>query len=329
MDFNFKGICNVEQQYNYYFQYLLGKLNSIFKWEGLPDTVDENFLNSTLFLNGMVAWFKDGDNVYALNCAWGGKPDEYYVPEDVVIANPILGGKVLKRDKEAVVMLNGSTDQYATLGLRPLLEQYATLLADNLVSINCAQINSRVQAMAVADSPNIKNSAEAALKRLYDGKPYTVIEQDLLDKITINPLNQSRGQITELIDLHNYILANFYKSVGIMDNEVNKKERLITDEINSQENAVSFNIFDMLKQRVKAIEKINELFGTDIKVMVNPIMMTAYEDREENITEVKDVLEPKDDVVMEAIDSIDEKEDFDTDTAIDDKAEEVSGNDEN
>lgn len=309
--FSFKGICNVENLYNFYYTYLLNKLNTLFVWENLPDTVDVNFLNSTLFLDGIVAWFKTGGDLYALNCGWGGGPNEYYVPTKVIIANPVLGSKELDNGKDAVVMINSSTDQYFATGLRPLIEQYATLLADNLVSINCAQINSRVQAIGVADSAALKNSAELAMKQLYAGKPYTVLEQDLIDKITINPLNTSaKGQISELIELHNYILANFYKSVGVMDNEVSKKERLITDEVDSQKSSVNVNIWDMLAQRVKAIEKINELFGTNIIVKINPIMMSVYEDRTEEIQDEADVLEPKEDAVKEAIDEIDGNKDI-------------------
>ena len=38
------GICDVEQAYQFYFNWLLGKLHEVFVWENLPDSIDEEFL---------------------------------------------------------------------------------------------------------------------------------------------------------------------------------------------------------------------------------------------------------------------------------------------
>ena len=43
------GVCDVDMMYRFYFKYLLGKLHEIFKWNNLPDTIDETFLNNCLF----------------------------------------------------------------------------------------------------------------------------------------------------------------------------------------------------------------------------------------------------------------------------------------
>ena len=265
----------------------------MFKWENLPESINENFLNTTLALDGLIAWFKQDDKLYAMNCGFGGEPNEYYVPTKVIIANPILGSRELTNNEEAIVMFNCPTGLYA------LISQYATLMADNIVSINTAQINSRVNTLFVADSIALKNSAEITLKNLYAGKPYSVVEQDIVDNIHANPLaaKDSTNTITGLVELNNYILANFYKSIGIFANNVMKKERLVTDEINSQEAQTTFNIYDMLKQRVAAIEKINSLFGTDIKVYLNPIIdlnLKTNTSNQEEVREVQDALEPKD-----------------------------------
>ena len=49
--FNY-GICDVAENYNFYFQYLLSKLHSMFVWHNLPETIDVDSLNNQLFLNG-------------------------------------------------------------------------------------------------------------------------------------------------------------------------------------------------------------------------------------------------------------------------------------
>ena len=100
-------------------------------------------------------------------------------------------------------------------------------------------------------------------------------------------------------------------TTSIFANNVMKKERLVTDEINSQEAQTTFNIYDMLKQRVAAIEKINSLFGTDIKVYLNPIIdlnLKTNTSNQEEVQEVQDALEPKDAAALQEPIQEEEKE---------------------
>lgn len=229
-----------------------------------------------------------------MNCAYGGELNEYYIPQEVIIANPILGSLQLTQDKDCVVMYNDSTNIYNQTGLRPLIQQYATLLADNIVSLNCCQINTRVQTVFTADSDAQKNTAEKIFKDLYSGKPYKVVTQDMMEKIGVNPVaTTAKTDITTLMEFNNYILSNFYKAVGIMSNSVMKKERLITDEIDSQREAVDFNIYDMLEHRVKAVEKINKMFGTNITVEINSVIMTSLQ---QEVSEPEEALKVKEEV---------------------------------
>lgn len=275
------GICDVNENYEFYFKWLLGKLHSIFIWENLPETIDETFLNNELFLSGMVCWTEFNGKLYALNGGYGGEPNEYYKPTKFVIANPKLGSKLVDINKDGVVMFNSDVDEYFGQGLFQLIKQTATLLADNIVSINCAQINGRVQAIYTADTTALKNSAQAILKRLYAGEPYQVIDQDIINKLEVQPMAAAAGNVDvqKLTELHQYLISQFYQNIGIMSNGVMKKERLITDEVQSQEDFLQISIDVMLKAREEAVEKINEMFGTDIKVRINPILLP--EEKEE------------------------------------------------
>ena len=296
------GICDIKFNYDYYFNYLLSKLNSIFIWKNLPTNINKDFLNSTLFLDGIIVFFKQDNKLYAMDCAYGGELNEYYIPQEVIIANPILGSLQLTQDKDCVVMYNDSTNIYNQTGLRPLIQQYATLLADNIVSLNCCQINTRVQTVFTADSDAQKNTAEKIFKDLYSGKPYKVVTQDMMEKIGVNPVaTTTKTDIISLMEFNNYILSNFYKAVGIMSNSVMKKERLITDEIDSQREAVDFNIYDMLEHRVKAVEKINEMFGTNITVEINPVIMTSLQ---QDVESPEEALEVKEEVKEENVSDI-------------------------
>ena len=54
--------------------------------------------------------------------------------------------------------------------------------------------------------------------------------------------------------------------LGINTLAVEKKERLITDEANANNEAIDFNIGAMLKARQDACEEINKMFGLNVSV---------------------------------------------------------------
>lgn len=286
-------ICDVTRAYQFYFKYLLGKLNELFVWKNLPDTIDETFLNNTLYLSGRVCFTDKLKNT--LMCYYGnpgGEPDAYYVPTLFTIANPVMGSAnvVTANDKEGVLMFNSKEDKvYQFLsnseGLFPLIHQTATLLADNIVSINTAQINSRVQACIIAGDDNLRSSAEVFVKDLYRGKPWQVISESMISNIKVNPIANTAtpASIQALIELHQYIIADFYNSIGIKTNPVNKKERLITDEINSVDTYIAVTLEQMLKSRQEGVERINRRFGTNISVELSKEMQPVVDEAEEEL----------------------------------------------
>ena len=92
----YKGITNVQHNFNIYFDLLTNKVCNLFVWEGLPDTVDERALNLLLMLRGRACFTKFGDKLYALDGNVGGEPNAYYLPQFFIIANPILGSKEVR-----------------------------------------------------------------------------------------------------------------------------------------------------------------------------------------------------------------------------------------
>ena len=270
------GICDVEENYKFYFKWLLSKTKEIFIIKNLPDTININFLKNTLLLDGEICFTKFGDKLYALNGSRGGSVDEYYRPTIFTIANPKLGSKQVEIGKDGIVVFNTSSDEdlYFGGGLFQLIKQTATLLADNIVSINCAQINSRVEAIITADSQQQADSGKIVLKRLYSGEPYQILTQDMIEKIQINPIAAANtsNKLESLIELNNYIISNYFQSIGIKSNDVRKKERMITDEINEQNDYLAISVLDIVSSWKEGFDRVNEMFGTDIQVELNPVI---------------------------------------------------------
>lgn len=293
----YNGVCNVELNFQTYFKLLTNKVLSLFKWENLPSTVDERFLMTQLILNGKVFWFADGGNIYALNGTVGGEPNIYYEPQFAIIANPILGSRQLRirqRDGSETIdgleaILMGLTDIDYEIGpsinggLFGLIYQTAGLLADNISSLNVAQINGRASVAFVADTEALASSAEEVLKDIYEGKPYRVLSEDILSKVQATPLGSSGNNNTlmTLIEAHQYILAQFYNEIGIGGQWNMKRERVNTAETELMTDSLDISIYNMEKNLKAAVEKINELFGTSISVELNKDVITSLQEEEE------------------------------------------------
>lgn len=282
------GVCDFRQNYDFYFKWLTNKVMSCFiisdgNQSERTSSIDWNYVKMNLILNGEICITDFNDKLYGCIGARGGTPNEYYVPTQFIIANPVLGSKQVKIDEDGVVIYNtkidkfmytGTTAIFAT-GLYDLIEQTATLLADNIISINCSQINARITTFFTADSESQAAAGELTLKKMYAGKPYMILKTDLLEKINVNPVNtQAAGQnITELVELHNYIVANFFQSIGIKSNNVMKRERLIKDEIESQDDFLQVSILEILSSWQEGLDKVNEMYGTSFSVKLNPILL--------------------------------------------------------
>ena len=336
------GICDFRANYEFYFKWLLSKTCSCFYLKNLPETIDEFYIISNLLIDGDVCITKFNDELYACIGAPGGQPDEYYKPSIYTIANPILGSKIVKDGVDGVIIYNTPLDAYVSGGLYGLISQTATLLADNIVSINCCQINSRVTAITTADSPAQRIEAEATLKSMYAGYPFKVVGSDIIDKITVNPIataNTSQN-LAELIELHNYIIANYFQSIGIKSNDIRKKAHVLQDEIDSQNDYLQISILELLTSWQSGFDKVNEMFGTDIHVELNPVLLDVIvgEDNDSN-NDTMDIADNNstdteqnvsEESVEDNVDTIDDSNDIGTDNdsnngmdSIEDKITEV------
>lgn len=315
----YEGVCNVEDNFQHYFDLLTNKCCNLFKWEGLPETVDEKFLMMELVLNGKVCWTKIDDKLYVLDGNVGGKPNCYYQPTQFIVANPILGSKMVKiRHKDgsnstegldgvlmALTDVDYLSDRPNKGGLFRLIYQTAGLLADNISSLNISQINGRVAQLWTVDNDAEANTVEAIVRDMYEGHPYRVLSQDLISKVGVVPAAQT-GQsntLLNLMEIHQYVLASFYNEIGIPSTWNMKRERVNTAETELMTGSLDVSIYSMERCLKAAVEQINEMFGTSISVRFNEEII-----EEEGANEEEEVIEePSIEVKEEEVKDVNEE----------------------
>ena len=272
------GVSNIDktQLTGYYYKMLLNRVINMFTWENLPDTIDEQVMNFWLFVTGRVVFTEFNGKLYALNGNYSGYPNEYDLPTEFVVSNPILGSKNVKLDIDGVAMFNSDTDKYPTQtmtgGLYPILTLTANMLADCVVTISSALKNGRVQTAFVCKDDTVKIAGEKVLKQLYNGNPAVMIDDTILNCITPIKMSDNTSVATILqqtVETYQFWLANFYNSIGVNANFNMKRERLNTAEVNINDSALFVNVVNMLNNRQQAVEKINKMFGTGISVRIS------------------------------------------------------------
>ena len=280
---------NKEECVNTYIRYMLNRLQSMFKWDGLPDTIPERSLELYLMIGGHACFAKWDNTLYVFQGGLGGEPDAYYMPTIYTVANPALKmSKMLRIGEDCVVVPNDSM----YIGLIPLCSRYATALVENDLSINIASINSRIISMISAGDDRTKVSAEKFLSDITDGKQGVIAENVFLDGIRVQPYGNTSNSnlITNLIELEQYIKASWFNDLGLNANYNMKRESL-----NSSESALNNDMLlplidDMLKHREQACKKVNAMFGTNISVSLS----SSWEDNQEEVDAEQENLENKD-----------------------------------
>ncbi|MDE5771625.1 MAG: hypothetical protein K2I06_08390 [Ruminococcus sp.] len=255
-------------------------MNELLIFEGLPDTVEPTFFKWCVYVNGKVTFFRDDNGtLLALNGVPSNEPDIYYIPTNILVTNPRLNKSYnLVRDVDCVEVYCTETDKYNfgyIGGVYQLLSKTATMLADNDISINVAQKNTRLINIIAADDQNTKNSVDIVFKKMYAGEPYAVVQSNLISDLKAVPLTatSTNSAIVQLVELHQYILSHFYEALGIQTHDNMKKERLITAELNEDPALVRMNIENIYTTVKSGIEKVNEMFGTNITVEINPLIV--------------------------------------------------------
>lgn len=247
---------------------LLSKTLSMFRYEGLPDSIPQRELERQLQTKGYAFITEFKGKLYSFTDGLGGEPDPYGNPTKITIANPALKyNATLDLEKDGVLIRGDSMMN----GLRYLLEKYITMMNENEVTMMVNSFNARMPALISAGDDKTRESAEQFLQRIVNGEMGVIAENRLFDGIKVHSnSNSGVGSFTQLIEYQQYLKATLYNELGLEMNNNMKRERLTQDEVNMTDIIYPF-IDNMLTNREMGIEQVNKKYGKEITIGLDSI----------------------------------------------------------
>lgn len=290
------GLCKPKYVYNDkekniadYTGYFLSRMQSMFKYEGLPESMPQRNIELMLLCNGHICATEVNGVLYAFTGGLGGEPDVYYMPTIYTVSSPALNfSKNLKIGDECTVIRNNTMYQ----SILPLLQRYISLLVENDISLTMATINSRIMQILTAGTNNTRESAELYIENIKNGDLAIIGDTPIFDTSDFNLLSSNQGKtgiITDLIELQQYTKASLYNELGLNANYNMKRESINSGESVLNDDMLLPLVDDMLRSRQECFDEVNKKYGTDIKIT----LFSAWEDNEQEIQAEQEQIEEK------------------------------------
>ena len=242
--------------------YLFNNALSIFKYEGLPDNVKAVDLEKNLLRFGKILFTKWRDEFYIFSYSDTGKQNYLGEYTHYQVNNPYIQCNEIFSDDNAVRIFNTDTHE----PLINLMGMYSELLTENYISLNVKNINSRIPFLISARDSSTRQSAEIFLRQIYDGKQGIIAEQPIFDSLNVNPLSDKANDLTQLIELNKFFYSDYFQKIGLTNLYNNIHDRISATETEFTATSIYPYVDNMKRNRDKAVEKINSMFGLSVSV---------------------------------------------------------------
>lgn len=246
-----------------YNKYKMLSLN-MFRWEGLPETIESRHIENSLFNYGLCLIVDDKDlGFISVPCNYGANMNVNAVPTEVITCgfNYIKTFKYLGKDKDKCqLILNNDL----AIGNEHYIFDYAQRMfeVENCIRVN---INQQKFPWFVHTTPNNKKTMETMFQKIMNGDPYILGSKDQIGDVEV--LTLSTPYIADKLNEYKYELEREVLSFHGLNNNFEKKERLLVDEVNSNNDFIDRNVELMYRQRKLACEQLNKKFGWNVRVI--------------------------------------------------------------
>lgn len=249
--------------YTQYFNRLMELSISMFEWKNLPSTCDVRYLELALFMNGSAVFFQDDvlEDYVALDVICSGRLDVY--------GNPVLrraysrynNYQKLLKGNNSVIIWNNYLRTNSVLDVEMFAKRLYNL--DRIIDINA---NAQKTPVLIKCDETQRLTMLNVYKE-YDGNSPVIFGDKALNSNGLDVLSTGAPYVADkLYTLKTQIWNEALTYLGISNINVQKKERLITDEVTRNQGGTIASRYSRLESRREAARKINEMFGLNIEV---------------------------------------------------------------
>ena len=246
---------------------------SMFEWENLPDTMSARYLEMCLFYRGQAGLLYDENfgfintqvadsgyiNIYGLPTKLNCYSYRYNDMRDLYVPNTTDD-----KTKEVILVMNN----FERIPTSSTITLFAYRLAEAQRTADLSMASQRFPVLILTDQKN-----EFSMRKLYeqyDGNT-PVIFADKNSSINLDSIKALKTDApfiaNQIMDYKREIWNEFLSFLGI-SNLSEKRERLISNEVDSNNELINMNLQSYLIPRKKACEEFNQKFGTNIDVKV-------------------------------------------------------------
>lgn len=248
--------------YIQYFNRLVELSVSMFEWQGLPETIDPRYLELHLFQNGSMVYFRDevmGD--LCLDCIANGQFDVYGNPISRRAYSSYNQYQKTLSESDSVIIWNNYLRQPSVLDVKMFAKRLYNL--DRIIDVNA---NAQKTPVLVQGTEKQRLTLVNLYKE-FDGNAPFIFGDKNLDLNSLRAISTNAPYVADkLYQLKTQIWNEALTYLGISNLNIQKKERMITDEVQRNQGGTIASRYSRLEARREAVDKINRMFGTDISV---------------------------------------------------------------
>ena len=247
--------------YQYYYRRLFGLSISCFEYTNLPESVDERFMELSLFADGNALFFEDPAMGHlCLRSANAGPLNVYGIPTQRH-AYASNGYNAYRTEKDSVIIY----DNYERWPLQPAVAMYAYRLyiIERAIDTN---VNAQRTPLLIQCDEEERLSFVNLMKQYEGNIPFIFATRGLnVEGVHVFPTD-AKYVGKDLQELKQQIWNEALTMIGIANANFVKRERLLSDEVARSMGGVIASRYSRLESRREAAEKINKMFGLNIEV---------------------------------------------------------------
>ena len=264
-------VSDVIDGYYYWFWKLFNFCLTMFEYKNLPDSLPAREIESNLLMTGHCVVFPDmADIVTACTSLYGF--DRYYNPTNAIFANVKMRSKNLNIGENCEIIYNSSLKDNVLYiksdsSMMSFIKRYSRMLADVESSMDIYMVNSRLTSFPVASSDSVMQNLKLFFKKLKRGERGIISDDSIIQQFRSVDISKAsvHDGVNDWLVARDKILEMFFRDIGVKFYNP-KKAQVSEDELQVNNQMLVISLDDMLKERQRGIERVNNLFATNISV---------------------------------------------------------------